>query len=140
MIVRLIDLMIVLAHSYIVHYHCNSFHALGHYHHGHQEIIRITSLHLSDNPPMCTTYQTINCNIPHKSYEFYSYSFNFFFSDFLRTYTCVLHPCVYQLLAGQTVTWKPICKYMDHIDLLHISVEQSQNAVYAFIKHSRYFH
>ena len=42
----------------------------GHYYHCHQEIIRITSLHLGGNRPTCTTYLTLNCDIPHNSYPY----------------------------------------------------------------------
>ena len=42
----------------------------GHYYRCHQEIIRITSLHLGGNRPTCTTYRTLNCDIPHNSYPY----------------------------------------------------------------------
>ena len=36
----------------------------GHYHHCRQETIRITSLHIGGNRSTCTTYRTLNCDIP----------------------------------------------------------------------------
>ena len=42
----------------------------GRYYRCHQEIIRITSLHLGGNRPTCTTYRTLNCDIPHSSYPY----------------------------------------------------------------------
>ena len=44
--------------------------AFGHYYRCHQKIIRIISLHLGGNRPMCTTYQIIDCDISNNNYQY----------------------------------------------------------------------